>query len=73
MKIKRLWNNNNIDVVEIEGRWFALYGWNGYEYTDCWETDENTSPLVDNKIYSIKPIYKELEDDEFEVIGYELT
>lgn len=73
MKTKRLWNNKEIEVVEIDGRWFALYGWNGEAYCDCWETDEHTFCLEDGKSYEIRPVYKEISEDEFEIIGYEIV
>ena len=79
MEIKKLWNNNDIDVVKINGRWFALSGWNGEIYVNCWETDENTFYLEDGKRYDIKPIFKgvgEPDEDgnfeEYEIVSYEL-
>lgn len=31
------WNDSNIDLVEIDGTVYALNGWNGEEFTDCWK------------------------------------
>ena len=73
MNIKRLWSDKSIEVVEIDGRWFAVYGWNGEMYYDCWETDENTFSLEDSKTYTIKPICTEVYEDEFEIVGYMLV
>lgn len=72
MNIKRLWNNKEIEVVEINGRWFALCGWNGETYLDCWETDENTFNVEDGKVYEIKPMYNQIEDDDYEVVNFEI-
>lgn len=69
MKIKRLWNNKSILVVKIGERWFALNGWNGEYYEECWETDENTFALDDGNEYEIA----EKLDENFEIIGYELV
>lgn len=31
------WNDKSIKVVEIEKRFFALDGWNGEHWYNCWE------------------------------------
>ena len=67
--------NKEIEVVEITGKWYALNGWNGEIYTDCWETEEPTygiscDVLEDN--ITIKPVYKEIEEDNFEITRYEV-
>ena len=79
MKVKRLVGSKETEVVEINGRWFALVGWNGERYIHCWETDENTFALDSDKEYEIQPIYQGVgEPDEdgdylqYEVIGYEI-
>lgn len=79
MKTKRLWNNSNIEVVEIDGRWFALDGWNGECYLNCWETDENTFNIEDGKHYQLMPVYDGIgepdEDgnyDQYEIVNYEI-
>lgn len=67
--------NKEIEIVEINGKWYALNGWNGEVYTDCWETEEPTPGtacnVIDNNI-EIRPIYKEIEEDNFEITGYEV-
>ena len=68
--------NKEIEVVKINGKWYALNGWNGEVYTDCWETEEPTygtshDVLEDN--IAIRPIYKEIEEDNFELVGYEVV
>lgn len=70
MKTKRLWNNTDIEVVEIDGRWYALNGWNGESYLDCWETDEHTFTMGDGKVYKISPVYEQTVEDEFEIVDY---
>lgn len=67
--------DKEIEVVEINGKWYALNEWNGEIYTDCWETEEPTygtscDVLEDN--IAIRPIYKEIEEDNFELVGYEV-
>lgn len=70
--MKNLWNNKEIEVVKIDGRWFALYGWNGEMYSHCWEVDENTFALKNEQEYEIIPVYKENADGDFEIIDYKI-
>ena len=71
--MKNLWNDKSIEVVEIEGKWYALNGWNGEFYADCWQTDENTYAIESDKKYEIKPIYEYDEDyDQYDIVGYEI-
>lgn len=68
--------NKEIEVVEINGKWYALNGWNGEAYTDCWETEEptyGTACEVLNDNITVKPIYKKYNEQQFDVIGYELV
>ncbi|MBD5136922.1 MAG: hypothetical protein HDT39_13295 [Lachnospiraceae bacterium] len=71
----------DIEIVEIEGRYIALFGWNGFAYWNCWEVKE----IIDGVGFDIvkdgitaRPIYAEedLESDDFvdyiEPIGYNL-
>lgn len=62
--------NYGVTVIEIEGEGiFALDGFNGEKYYDCWKCDINGSPVEADK-YVIRPEYEEVEEDEFEVIKY---
>lgn len=56
-----------IEMVEVDGGVYALYGWNGEEYTDCWKcVDEWTvDPEEPGKFYA-KPICR------FQAEGIEL-
>ena len=68
------WNDKEIEIVEIEGRPIALSGWNGEMYTDCWEVvemkgNEGFDIKVDN--LEIKPVYEEVDEDDWEIVGYE--
>lgn len=47
----------DIPVYEIEGKLYAMSGWNGEVYTACWECLDSFTD-VDNKKYSFKPIYR---------------
>lgn len=70
------WFTGDIEVVEIEGRFIALDGWNGEEYLDCWEVEEivrDTAYGVKVDGLKVKPIYEEIEQDNFELTGYEFV
>ena len=68
------WNNDDIEVYQIEGRPIALYGWNGEEYLDCFEVAEEIGGRLFKLLQgglSVRPIYEQRGDD-FEIVGYEL-
>ena len=70
------WWTGDIEVVEVEGRMIALDGWNGEEYTDCWEVEEikiDTAYGVKVDGLQVRPVYQEVDDGEFELDGYELV
>lgn len=77
-KMKKLghwWNDKEIEIVEIDGRPIALSGWNGENYSECWEVKE----MIGDEGFDIKedglrvePIYKQINEDEFETIDYKL-
>lgn len=70
--------DKDIEVVEIEGKWYALNGWNGEDYTECWETEQPTygtsCEVLSEEHVVIRPILKPYPDDEeqFYVSRYEL-
>lgn len=70
------WNSNEIEVVEIEGKAIALYGWNGEVFTDAFEVAEECNgkyyEKVDDRKYTVRPIYTLDENNDGELIGYEL-
>ena len=68
MIIDTWWNDNSIELVEINGKIYALYGWNGEEYLHCWECADRYTAVDDGIEYEIKPIYNE----DYEIIGYEI-
>ena len=73
------WNDDQIEMWEIEGDVYALYGWNGEEYLHCWKCTGTDHMTASEEEYRIKPIYGEdiLDEDgdivEFgEKIGYRI-
>ena len=45
---------------------------NGEYYDDCWETDENTFNIGNGGVYNISPVYEQIDEDEFEIVDYEI-
>lgn len=66
------WNDANIPLVEISGAVYALYGWNGEKYTDCWKCLGEYLNQAGEETFCIEPVYKEAENGDFDIIGYEL-
>lgn len=70
------WDDKDIEVVKIDNKYIALYGWNGEVYTDCWEVEEILNNIaygvkVDN--ICVKPLYKQIDEDDYDVEGYEIV
>lgn len=70
------WDDKDIEVVKIDNKYIALYGWNGEVYTDCWEVEE----ILNNIAYGVKadnicvkPLYKQIDEDDYDVEGYEIV
>lgn len=66
------WNDANIDLVEIDGCVYALYGWNGEKFTSCWKCTGEFHTEASGEEYSIRPVHKEVSKDEWEIVGYEV-
>ena len=64
------WNNKNIELVEIGGIVYALNNWNGETYNNCWICLGENLMDASQEEYTIKPIYKEIGEDEFQIIDY---
>lgn len=51
------WQETEISVIEIEGRFFALNGWDGVAFNRCWECEgregERFSQMVGHNSYRI--------------------
>ena len=73
MIIGTWWSDNNIELVEIDGKIYALDGWNGEKYLHCWECIDRFTVADDNAEYEIRPIYNSDETiDEVEIIDFEV-
>lgn len=65
------WHDRDIDLVDIEGTVYALNGWNGEKYLNCWVCTGEDLMDANEKEYGITPIYNNNEEDP-ETIGYEV-
>src|SRR5690625_4161107 len=63
------WNDKEIELVEIDGKVYALNGWNGESYLKSWECTGEDYMDASEKEYCITPQYEEVEG-EFEIVGY---
>lgn len=68
----RWWQNPNIDMVEIDGAVYALNGWNGEQYTDCWKCSGAGNREASDERYIITPIYEEIDKNDIKIVGYEI-
>lgn len=68
------WNDKNIEVVNVDGKWVALYGWNGECWCDCWEVEEikrNMAFGIVKDNITVYPKYIQIDVDDIEIVGYE--
>lgn len=65
----------NYNVIEYNGDEYIAMDWNGERYGKCYKRAEFGGAFPaegwENKDIALRPIYKEVAEDEFEVIGYE--
>ena len=62
------WNGCDIDIASIDGELFALHGWNGEKWTDCWKCIDRYTAAGDCR-YEVRPVYRfEAEDIELDTL-----
>ena len=66
------WNDKSIELVEIDGEVYALNGWNGEQFNNCWKCTGEHYMDASEEEYVIIPDYEEVSEDEFEIVGYEV-
>ena len=67
------------DIIEYNGDEYIAMDWNGERYGKCYKRAESCQRFGgafpaegwENKDIALRPIYKEVAEDEFEVIGYQ--
>ncbi len=70
--VGRYWNDNTIDIVEIDGEMYALYGWNGEEFYHCWKVldSKGLDRVEDDREYVLTPVYEQIDEDEYQIVNY---
>jgi len=70
----RWWRDEKIKLIKKGGSTFALHGWTGQEYAECWKCGGD---LATESIgsYTITPVYQNIEADdaEAEIIDYHVV
>lgn len=73
--VGNLWNNIEFLIISNNTKYYVLNNdcYNGEHYTNCWEVaDKKGFEVIENAPEkSFAPIYKKIDDDNFEIIGYE--
>lgn len=69
--VGRWWNDKSIELVEIDNTVYALGGWNGESFNNCWVCTGEYYMDASEEEYSITPIYNDNKDNP-EVIAYEV-
>ena len=64
----------DIEIVELaNGRRYAFGGWNGEKYYDAYEVDKcGIAVNPQAPALTISPVYKKIDEDEFEIVDYEI-
>jgi len=71
--VGNLWCNEAIEIVDIDGRLFTLYGWRGGKWLQCWEIkDKSGLEAVDQTEHVIIPVYSKTKGDEEKITDYQL-
>lgn len=68
--VGKWWANKSIEMVEIDGAVYALDGWNGESYLNCWKCTGDYLMDASEKTYTLVPAYKETKDGDFIVVNY---
>jgi hypothetical protein len=68
------WNDNSIELVEVDGSVYALYGWNGEKYCNCWKCSGDYYMTASKEEYTLTPVYSEEENENggYDVVDYEV-
>lgn len=72
--MKRYLKDTNTEIIRIDGRNIVINfnNWNGEKYFNCFEVAENLIDIIKRNI-EVKPIYKQVSDEDFELVGYEIV
>lgn len=72
-EVGRWWNDSSIELIEKDGAIYALAGWNGEKYYNCWKCTGEFNMDTSEEEYIITPVYNQVNDNEFEIVDYEIS
>lgn len=69
----------NYEIIEYNGEEYVAMDWNGEYYGKCYKRDKSCKHFGgafpadgwENKDIALRPVYKEIAEDEYELVGYE--
>lgn len=70
--VGRFWNDKEIPIIEYDKKMYALYGWDGEKYRECWRVLDvhGLKNAKDRKKYTFREALKMIDDCEYETLGY---
>ena len=70
---KRYLKDINTEMIKINKKNIVINfnNWDGEKYFNCFEVAENLIDIIKKNI-EVKPIYKQVNDEDFELVGYEI-
>lgn len=71
---KRYLKDINTEMIRINKKNIVINfnNWDGEKYFNCFEVAENLIDIIKRNI-EVKPIYKQVSDEDFEFTGYEIV
>lgn len=71
--IGKWWNSTSIDMVEVDGTVYALDGWNGEEYCNCWICSGEHFMDASKESYTLRPVWAKINEDDFDVVDFDVN
>lgn len=71
--VGRWWADSSIELIKIDGDVYALDGWNGEKFNNSWKCTGENLMNASREEYSITPIYDFTNEDDPEIIAYEVN
>lgn len=75
-KVGSWWNDSSIDLVKLsDGNTYALSGWNGEYFGECWRVSGEQQRASSAESYTLRPIYSDVmnENDGYDIIDYDVS
>lgn len=76
ISVGRLYNDSRIEIISDGNKFFAIDGWNGLQYCNCWEVSDEIGqdPIVDpigSCKYHFGSLEYEFDEGYYTTFGYE--